>query len=141
MAGKKSLTGSIALTKIKHIKMTCNGKSGKVEGIFIPIQANKLVVGKPDSEGNTPVYLNISIPLREEPDTYGNSGMINKSIDIKSLYGKTYSQLTDEQKAEVNDLTPILGNVKLWEAGGNSADSSGNAGTKEEYAPEDDLPF
>ena len=141
MAANKSLSGSIALTKMKHVKMTCKGQTGPVDGIFIPLAANKLVVGKPDADGNTAVYVNFNMTVKDAPDSYGNSGIINKAIDLKANYNKTWSQMTDEEKEDSKQYTPILGNVKVWESNSQSADASGNAGGASTFEPTDDVPF
>lgn len=137
----KQLTGSIALTKLKHVKMTCKGQTGPVDGIFIPFNANKLVVGKPDSDGNTAVYMNFGVTLKDTPDSYGNSGIVNKSIDLKAIYGKTWSQMSEEEKEDSKQYTPILGNIKVWESNSQAADSAGDAGAGNTFDPSDDVPF
>lgn len=132
----KSLTGSIALTKLKHIRMKGKGKNGPIEGIFIPIEANKLIEGKVDSEGNIAVYMNVSIYYKEEADQYGNNGLISKVVsgdDFKAAK-------TDEEKAALKEFTPILGNIKEWTKGGSTADNSG-AVSNDTFDPDDDLPF
>lgn len=141
---EQRLTGGIALTKLVHVVLDKKGKGGKkVRGLFIPIEQNMLIVGA-EKDGNSPVYMNIALNLKPEKDSHGNNGFITKGIDIKANFdGKTWKELSDEDKEKVKELTPILGNVKIWERNGGStaADNSGNAGGGEVFEDDDDLPF
>lgn len=130
---KKTLSGSIALTKLKHVPFEMKGQSGKmVKGIFIPIEANHLTVGK-EKEGANPIYININIIVKNETDEYGQNGFISQQGNIK------WSDCTDEQKEIFKNL-PILGNVKDWLAG--SGDDNSGAASTETFTPEsNDLPF
>ena len=135
---QKNFGGSLALTKLIHVKMTVKGKTGPVNGMFIPFEANKLVEGKPDENNNSAVYLPIRVIYKPETDDKGQNGFI-----AKSLPSDAYKEMskTDEGKALANTLTPILGSIKDFTDGNNaSADTTGAAST-EVFSPEDDMPF
>ena len=121
-------SGSIALSKMVHVRMEVEGQSGKVDGIFIPIEANHLVKGK---EGA--VYMPLRVITRAEADDYGQHGFISQSVD-----SKVYKDATDAQKEEFKKL-PILGNIKNFSAGG-ASDNTGSASGKK-FTPKDKLPF
>lgn len=132
--GQRILSGSIALTKIKHVKMTCKGKTGPVEGIFIPFVVNKLTLGKPAEDGSVPVYVPIRVIVKDEQDDKGQNGFIAKSLsteDYKALK-------TDEEKEEAKAIQPILGSIKEFAT--QTQDSAG-AASANNFEPEDDLPF
>jgi len=126
---KRILSGSIALSKLVHVKMEVDGKKGKVPGIFIPTANNHLVIGK---EGA--LYLPVSVIVRNEADQYGQHGFIAQSVD-----SKVWKASTDEQK-EVFKKLPVMGNIKDFS--GDSNDNTG-AASEETYTPGDgkDLPF
>lgn len=127
---QRRLSGSIALTKLIHVRMEVTGNSGnKVPGIFIPTEQNNLVKGK---EGA--LYMNINVVTKTEEDQYGQHGFISQTVD-----SKVYKTATDEQKEEFKKL-PILGNLKDFSGGGGN-DNSG-AASDNVFTPEsDDLPF
>lgn len=126
--GQKNYSGSIALTKLKHVLMTKKNKKGKkIVGLFIPIKANLFVEGK---EGA--VYMPIRVIAREEEDQYGQHGFISQSVD-----SKVWKDASDKQKEKLKKL-PILGNIKDFTPGGDQNAASGNQGNIDE---EDDLPF
>mgnify|MGYP003683475439 FL=1 len=126
----RSLTGSIALSKLTHVMMTKKGKKGKVKGLFIPIKQNYLTEGK---EGA--VYLNLRVRVTENHDQYGQNGFIAHSAD-----STMYKEAKDKEKEKMGNL-PIMGNIKDWESSGEANDNSGKAGDKDSYDEEDDLPF
>lgn len=138
MADKK-LSGSIALTKLVHVRMEMKGKNGMVAGLFIPFAANLLVENEP-AEGSKlrAVYMPVNVQVKEEQDKYKQNGFISKTID-----SKVWKEMTDEAKEESKKLTPILGNLKDWSTGSNSseADSSGAASDQTFTEEADDLPF
>jgi hypothetical protein len=133
---EKKLSGSLALTKLIHVRMTCKGKNGEVEGLFIPIKANYLIEGAPAEDKSIPVYMPIGAVIRDEQDKYGQNGFISKQLDSKD-----YKKMTDEEKAESKKFTPILGNVKDWTSGGSSNADTGGAATSGTVDENDDLPF
>ena len=133
--GKKTLSGSIALTKLVHVpfEMPSSKEKGKmIKGIFIPTEPNFLKEGK-EKEGVKPIYVNINIIVKDETDEYGQNGFISQQGNIK------WSECSDEQK-EIFKKLPILGNVKDWSAG--SGDDNSGAASNETFTPQsDDLPF
>lgn len=130
----KNYSASIALTKLKHVKMKAKGKKGEVEGLFIPIKANYLIEGK-ENDGEKPVYMNIALVIRDEEDSYGQIGFIPQKGTID---GKKWKELTEEEKNLLKEL-PILGNIKDWSS--NSDDTGGDAGAGQTFGENDDLPF
>lgn len=128
---EKQITGSLALSKLKHVILEKKGKSGMIKGIFIPLDLNKLTEGK---EGS--VYMGIRGVIKDEKDKYDNNGWIAYSPNM----GKKWSELSEEEKEESRELSPIIGNIKVWDAQGFSNDVSGAAanGTLSE---DDDIPF
>jgi hypothetical protein len=128
---EKQFTGSIALSKLKHVILEKKGKSGMIKGIFIPLEANRLVEGKDNA-----VYMNLRGTLRDEQDSYKNNGFLAYSPD----FGKKWSEMTEAEKEESKEMSPILGNLKTWENSGGGNDSSGAAST-DVLDEDDDLPF
>jgi hypothetical protein len=127
---QKSYSGSIALSKLKHVIMKKKGKGkGKIECLVIPIDANYLVRGK---EGA--VYMPVRVIAKSEEDKYGQHGFISQSVD-----SKIYKEADEEERGVIKAL-PILGNIKNFEAGGGGNDNSG-AAAKEAIDENDDLPF
>jgi hypothetical protein len=141
----RNLSGSIALSKIKHVLMTANGKEGPVEGMFIPFVANKLtVIKKMDETDKTKVkevqvYMPANVHIKDEEDQNSQIGFISKTLssdDYKAL-GKG-----DVAKAAAAEFTPILGSLKEFKKGSNSNDAEGNvAEGGKTFTPTDDLPF
>lgn len=137
---KKTLSGSLALTKLKHVKMNGKGKGGKtVEGLFIPIEANKLILGKPAEDGSVAVYMPIRVLYNEEADKNGQNGFIAKSVSTEEYK----AAVTDAEKEALKEFQPILGNVKDFSSGGGAAvkDSAGAVAGNTTFDPDDDLPF
>jgi len=124
---QKNYSGSLALSKLKHVIQKKNGVSGEIECLVIPIDANHLVRGK---EGA--VYMPIRVIAKDEQDQYGQNGFVSQSVD-----SKIYSAANDEQKEEFKKL-PILGNIKDFSGGG---DASSGAAASETLEENDDLPF
>lgn len=123
-----SYVGSIALSKLIHVRMKKKGKKGKkVDCIVIPIKQNHLFEGK---EGA--VYLPLRIVTRSEEDQYGQHGFISQSVSSEE-----YKEASDKQKEKFKEL-PILGNFKNFGAESSSNDSTGSKGEIDE---DDDLPF
>lgn len=134
---KKTLSGSIALTKLKHIRMNGKGKGGKViPGIFIPIEANKLIEGKPAEDGSVAVYIPIRVLYNEEQDKNGQNGFIAKSVSTDEYKAAK----TDAEKEALKEYQPILGNVKEFTQNSTSQDTAGAADSGV-YDPDDELPF
>ena len=124
------MTGSIALSKLQHVMMTKKGKKGKVEGIFIPVDANFLTKAK-DGSG---LYMDVRVIYKPGGDDYDQNGFISQSVN-----STLYKEAKDKVKEKMGK-TPILGSIKNWDApskGGN--DNSGSAGAPVDE--NDDLPF
>jgi len=129
---QRRLQGSLALSKLKHVIMTKNGKKDKkgkktkVRGIFIPFDVNFI------EEKDGAVYMSVSAIVKDEEDKYGQHGFISQS---------TPSKLWKEAKKKEKELMkklPILGSIKDFEFSGTSNDKAGSAGEVDEN---DDLPF
>ena len=134
---KKTLSGSIALTKLKHVRMNGKGKGGKViPGIFIPIEANKLIEGKPTEDGSIAVYVPIRVLYNEEQDKNGQNGFIAKSVSTDEYKAAK----TDAEKEALKEYQPILGNVKEFTQNSTTQDTAG-AASSDVFDPDDDLPF
>lgn len=134
MSVERKLTGSINLEALTHVKRKMKGKSGEVDVLVIPIAANGFHVGEKGT------YMNLNVIINDSEGQYGDIGFIAKQTGYKTVYGKdaNWNDLTDEQKKKIEEMSPILGNVRDLEA---------NSGSKKfEDAPsiddeEDDLPF
>lgn len=129
MSKETSFSGSIALTKLVHVKRQQKGKNGMVDVLIIPIDANYLEVDK-----NGGVYIPISGILKEEQDQYGQNGFIGKRLP-----SDVYKSASDELKND-RTKTPILGNVKVWGSGGGNG-NTGQVEESNEVDADDDLPF
>lgn len=128
----RNFSGSIALTKLKHVVRKMKNLAGQsVDCIIIPCDSNHLVKGN-----NGAYYLNVRIRTTEEPDQYEQHGFISQSVD-----SKTYKEATEEQKEYFKTL-PILGNIKDF---GNPNDTAGVLPSNElqqaEDTHDDGLPF
>lgn len=134
MSKKKTMSGSLTLTKLIHVPFEMTGKSGnKVKGLFVPLEQNCFVIGK-EKDGVNPVYMPIQIVFHDERDDNGNDGYIRQQGNVK------WKEATDEQKEKFNSL-PFLGNFIDWSKGGERNDTVG-AASQQTFTPEsDDLPF
>jgi len=127
---ERTLSGSIALTRLQHVIMEKNGQGGKiVKGIFIPIDINHL-----ETKDNA-VYLPVRITVKDEADTYGQHGFIAKSVKRD----KKWSEMSEADKEAEKGLTPILGNIKDFGSNASANDSAGAAGPPIDET--EDLPF
>lgn len=136
MSETKRLSASIALTKLKHVKMKAKGQKGEVEGLFIPIDANLLQrVELKDNKGEA-IYLPINIHYKPGGDDNGQNGFIGKTTD-----SKTYKAMSDAEKEAAKDLNPILGSVKDWSSSDNSADAGGNENPENTFTEDEEVPF
>lgn len=124
---QRKFSGSIALSKLQHVRTKRKGKNGKVDCLIIPIAANFLVEGKDGA-----VYMPVSIITKTEEDQYGQHGFIGQNADTKA-----YNAAKDKVKEKMKKL-PILGNIKDFGAGGSQANDNNSAG---EVDDDDDLPF
>lgn len=123
--GQKTLSGSIALTKMKSAIITT--KKG-AKAIVLPIDANYF------TEKDGAVYLNVNVVVRDEQDSYGQNGFISQKLDS----GK-YKEMGKEAANELK--LPILGNIKDFGSGGNDSAGSTVYDAKPIDPEEDDLPF
>jgi len=120
---QKSLTGSLALTKMKSAFYTT--KKG-ARCLMIPIAENHL------HEKDGAVYLPISLIVKDEKDQYGQNGFISQSVSSEE-----YKALGKDKVKELG--LPILGNVKDWSTTSNDSAQVYEAEVME--GAEDDLPF
>ncbi|RQO79172.1 hypothetical protein DBR40_05485 [Pedobacter sp. KBW01] len=127
---ERTLSGSVALTKLTHVIMDKKGKDGQmVKCIVIPIEANGL------ETKDKAVYLGIRATVKDETDQYGQNGFISKTVKRD----KKWSEMSDTEKEAEKALTPILGNLKDFAISGNN-DAAG-AAAPGVVAEDDDLPF
>lgn len=127
---QRTLSGSLALSKMEHVIITKKNKKGKkIELICFPIDKNYFVRGK---EGA--IYMPVRAIVKDEEDDYGQHGFISQSVD-----SKVWKDADEEEQAEMNQL-PILGGLKdfAFEKGSSSNDAGGSKGKIDEN---DDLPF
>lgn len=108
---------------LQNLKCACRfekSKSGLVECLIIPLEANYLF------KGDKGIYLDLSaFELKEKKD--------NRTHLIKQQMPKdVFKAMTDEEKRN----TPILGDVTTWEH--SEAEPVSDA---EPLNPDDDLPF
>lgn len=127
---QKTLTGSIALTKLIHAKFV--SKKG-ANCIMIPIDANFL---EKDEQGG--VYLPVRILVKDEVDQYGQNGFIAKSIGSKAYKAADEAQKKSWKDNE-KEITPILGSIKDFSAPTKNANTG--AVSSQEFKDEYDLPF
>jgi len=120
----RTLTGSIALTKLPQaVIVEKKNKAGEmVKCVLLPIDGNSM------TEKDGAVYMDVRVVIRDEQDQYGQNGFI-----AKSLASETYKAKKSDEKW-INDNQPILGNVKDWSQGANSAPA-------DTITDDDDLPF
>lgn len=116
------ITGKINLSALTHVKMSVKGQSGNdVEGIFIPLDINRLFRGK---DGAT--YLSLVAFDMKEPKEWGTH-IIKQSI-------------SKEEREKMGETEmPILGNLKVGEVTHQAPVN--NAGGENTFTPEDKLPF
>lgn len=142
MSEKKDqwLNGNLALSKLIHVRMKKKNKEGvEIEGLFIPIELNKLVESTFDTQNGkiTEIQMPISVLVRPESDSKGQDGFVAKRISNDLRKASTPEQLAD-YKATVE---PILGNLKDFSRGGSQNVSTGDANNGKTVDENDDLPF
>lgn len=136
---QKILSGQIALNRLVHVKMEVKGKTGMVKGMFIPFEANALEMNEYETQNGkvVDVVMPVRVIYRPEQDDKKQNGFIAKSIPSAIYKAKKDEDNFDEfQKS----MQPILGNIKDWSAEA-PVGVNNDAGEKESYTPEDDLPF
>jgi len=120
-----NITTKLNLSGLKSVITTRTNQNGdKIEGLFIPIDANNLF------RGEKGVYLDLThMPLKE----VGKDGRKDTHLVKQNLPKEVYDTLSEEEKKEL----PIIGNTIVW----NSSNHVGNAPAPVEIKEEDDLPF
>lgn len=119
------ITGSINLSAFNHVVMEAQGKKGKVKGIFIPLEANRL---KQSDKGEKCVYLNIvGFEMKEKKEWATH-------IVKQSLSKEVRDSMTEEEVREM----PILGNFDVDNTPG---ETSNDAGGGKVFDEKSDLPF
>jgi len=129
--GQRVLSGSLALTKMNHVRLKMKNKKGKkISLIAFPIDANFFVKGKDKA-----LYMPICVIAKDEEDEYGQHGFVSQSVDSKA-----WKDANEELQEKMRKL-PILGSLKDFSFEGGKNDNSGSA-SDDEFDPEsDDLPF
>lgn len=136
---KKTLTGSIALTRLVHVKMKKKNKKGElIECLVIPIKENALHENEYENRDGKKVT-EVSIPVRVLYDPVTNPKTKQNGFIAKSLPSDVYKEKKeDEEFLKVQQ--PILGNIKDWSLSA-PAPVSNDVGEKDSYDEDDDLPF
>jgi hypothetical protein len=123
-------SGSIALTKLKHVVMNKKGKKGKkITGLFIPVKENYLVPGKDGA-----YYLSVNIVTKTPQDDYGQNGFVSQNGN------KKWSECSEKEKNAFKAL-PILGNIKNFDDSQSTSQADTSGAASSAIDEEDDLPF
>ena len=144
---QRTLNGSIALDRLITVMMKKKNKAGEViEGIFIPLELNKLEKISYETQGGTvnEIQLPIRAIIKDSSDAKGQDGFIAKAIGsatYKAASSAEQESFKDYTNEETKKLTPILGNLKDFSGGGAKANNSQIASAEMVDADEDDLPF
>jgi len=144
---QRTLNGTIALDRLITVIMTKKNKAGEaIEGIFIPLEINKLEKVSYETQGGTvnEIQLPIRVIVKETSDAKGQDGFIAKAIGSKTYKAASSAEqelFKDYNNEETKKLTPILGNIKDFSGGGAKANNSQMASAEVVDADEDDLPF
>ena len=144
---QRTLNGTIALDRLITVIMTKKNKAGEaIEGIFIPLEINKLEKVSYETQGGTvnEIQLPIRVIVKETSDAKGQDGFIAKAIGSKTYKAASSAEqelFKDYSNPETQKLTPILGNIKDFSGGGAKANNSQMASAEVVDADEDDLPF
>lgn len=140
MSDNRRFLGSLALSKLTHVIVEKKNKAGVMtKCILLPIEANDMVLGEPNTEGVSAVYMPCTVVLKPTPDDKKQDGFITKAID-----SKTYKAFTDAEKEASKARTPILGSFRDFSnSNAAEADVAGNAGGSNVFNADDDddLPF
>ncbi len=120
---KRTLNGSIAISKLKHDVINVNYGDKKIPGVFLPIDRNHMVKGKSGA-----YYLPIRVLLYDQENEYGQHGMIAQTVD-----SKVYKEASDQKKEAFRNL-PIIANLKDFTEFNNDAAGKMDEG---EAVPED----
>ena len=104
---KETLLGNIDLTKVNHQTIMHGG----VRGIFIPIDNNPCIYYKEKNDPKTgqPVkVINLDIEVKAVKTDYSD-------YMIKGYVGKENRQKYGIKNADLQNVTPIVGNLKRFE--------------------------
>lgn len=117
------IKGRLNLQALKHVKMEVNGKSGKVKGVFIPLEVNNIF------EGEKGLYLDlVAFELKEAKN--------NQTHMVKQSFSKDIREkMSDDEKKN----QPILGSLNV--GGFQNTESNGDVFDGKIATPDDDLPF
>ncbi len=127
---KRTLNGSIAISKLKHDVINVKYGDKKIPGIFLPIDQNYMVSGKTGA-----FYIPIRVILYDQENKHGQHGMIAQSVD-----SKVYKEASDEEKENFRSL-PIIANLKDFTDFNNDAAGKIEMGEANPEDQSDDLPF
>lgn len=138
MSDKKTLTGSIALTRLIHVKTMKKGKSGDVRCLVIPIDANALEIRSYENkEGKMVEEISIPVRILYNPET--DTKTKQNGFVAKSVPSEVYKNKKDDEEF-MKAQQQILGNIKDWSAEA-KVPLNNDVGEKDTYDEEDDLPF
>ena len=126
---KRSLVGSIALSRLKHDKISVKYGNREIKGVFLPFRHNHFEVM--DSGA---IYMPVRVLLHEEENKFGQHGMITQSVDSKK-----WKDADETQREKFRNL-PIIGNLKDFELGGDKVNSM-DMNQTEPVQGSDDMPF
>lgn len=100
------------LAALQHTVQKMKGKSGELEVLVIPIEANHLF------KGEKGLYLDATAFELKEPKE--RNGKTDTHLVKISLPKEIYSKMTQEEK----NAQPIFGNVSSWESSGSSNEAA-----------------
>jgi hypothetical protein len=112
------------MAALQHTVQKMKGKSGEIEVLVIPIEANHLF------KGEKGLYLDATAFELKEPKE--RNGKTDTHLVKISLPKEVYSKMTQEEK----NAQPIFGNVSSWGEGGSS-----NEAATQTSAAGSDLPW
>ncbi len=101
---KETFLGSISLTALKHETIIHGGQ----KGIFIPVEQNPAIFFSQKEDGSKVINLDIEVkPILN--GKYGNTHLIKCNV------GKVNREKYGLRPEQLNEVTPILGNLKRFE--------------------------
>lgn len=123
--------GNFDFLKLKNACIiNVKGKTGEKQGVFVPIEDNKLFLSKDESNRAKGAYLNFVAFENKHPGKFGDTHMIKRSFDKD-----TRSKMSEEEKRAI----PIIGNMKPMDLQNIRKDVE--APIAKNTQEEDDLPF
>jgi hypothetical protein len=126
---KRTLVGSLALSRLKHDTITVIYGKTKVKGIFIPFKHNHI-----QEQENKAVYMPVRVLLFEQANRFGQHGMITQSVE-----SSMWKEGTEVQREDFRNL-PILGNLKDFDLHTENINTMDNE-QSQPVTRGDDLPF